>query len=79
MQVRKLNEQEGIMAATKQTNADTRTAALEAKLGVTFSQPEEGNVKKMEGKTPKKPAWRRNRGSPAVTCQASGSKCKDPS
>ena len=52
MKVRKLCEQQGIKPAVKMTSADTRIAALEAKLGVS-SQPKEGNVKNWREKLPK--------------------------
>ena len=78
MQIRKLQEQQGIKPAAKQKGADARIAALEAKLRIS-SQPEEGDIKKTKGETPKEPAWRRNRGNPMMTCQASGAKCKEPS
>ena len=57
----------------KQPSAQARTAALETLLGIS-SQPKEVDVKKIEGKTPKEPSWRRNRGNPVVMCQALGSK-----
>ena len=56
MQVRKLQEQEGIKPTMRQTSADVRISALEAKLRIT-SQPEQGDVKKKEGETPKEPKW----------------------
>ena len=77
MQVRKLHEQQGIKPTMRQTSADMRIAALEAKLGVS-SQSKEGDVKKPEGETPEEPAWGRNRGKPVVTCQALGNKCMKP-
>ena len=45
----------------KQTSADARMAALEAKLGIT-SQSEEGDVKTKDGETPEEPKWMRYRG-----------------
>ena len=77
MQLHKLHEQQGIKPATKQTSADARIAALEAKLGIA-SQPKEGNAKKKEGEIPKEPAQGRNRRNPVVTHQALGAKCKEP-
>ena len=41
MQVHKLHEQQGIKHTAKQTSADARIAALEAKLRIA-SHPEEG-------------------------------------
>ena len=73
MQVRKLHEQQGIKPMVKQTSADARIAALEAKLWIS-SQPKEGNVKKMKGETPEESVQGRNRGNSEVICQASGAK-----
>ena len=78
MQIRKLQEQQGIKPAAKQTSTATRIAALEAQVGIS-SQPEEGDVKKKEGETPEEPAWEKKMGNPAVTCQALGSKCQETS
>ena len=52
-------------------------AAIEAQCKID-SQPEEGDVTKNEGKTPWEQAQGRNRGNFALTCQASGGKCKEP-
>ena len=52
MQIRKLHEQQSIKPTVKQISADTRIAALEAKLG-NASQPKEGDVKKKEEILPK--------------------------
>ena len=56
MQVRKPQEQQGIKPTMRQTSTDARISSLEAKLGIT-SQPEQGDVKEKEGKTPKEPKW----------------------
>ena len=61
----------------KQTSAEARITALEAQLEI-CSQPEEGDIKKKEGETPKIPACGRNRGYPVLTQQTLGSKCKEP-
>ena len=55
MEVCKLCKQHDIKSTMTQTNADARIAALEAKLGIS-SQPKEGDVKRKERETPKKPA-----------------------
>ena len=67
MQVHKLHKQQGIKPTMKQTSTDTRIAALETKFQIN-SQPEDSDTKNKEGENPKEPAWRRNRGNPAVTC-----------
>ena len=54
MQVRKLQEQQGIKPTMQQTSTDARISALEAKLEIT-SRPEQGDVKEKEGETPKEP------------------------
>ena len=56
MQVRTLQEQQGIKPAARQTSTDARISDLEAKLMIT-SQPEQGNVKEKEGEAPKDPKW----------------------
>ena len=76
MQVRKLQEQQGIKPAARQTSADATISALEAKLGIA-SQTKLGDVKEKVGETSKEPKWGRNRGNSSVTCQASGAKCKE--
>ena len=76
MQERKLYGQNGIKPAMKQTSPEARISALEAQLRVS-SQPEECDVKKKWGETLEEPAWGRNRGNPALNCQALGSKCKE--
>ena len=48
----------------------------EAQLGFN-SQPEGGDGMSKEGETPTDPAWGRNKGNPAETCQASDGKHKD--
>ena len=40
----------------KQTSKEYRTAALEAKLGISF-QPKEGDAKKMKRETSKEVVW----------------------
>ena len=52
MQVRKLCKQQDIKPAANQTSAYARTAALEAKLGIS-SQSKGGDVKKTKEETPK--------------------------
>ena len=42
------------------------------------SQPEEGDIMKKEGETPREPKWETNRGNLTVTHQAIGGKCKEP-
>ena len=69
MKVRKLCEQQGIMPSAKQTSADARFSALEAKFEIS-SHPEEGDVKKTEGQPLEEQGWVRNRGNPVVTHQA---------
>ena len=76
MQVRKFCEQQGIKPTMKKTSTDSKIAALEAKLEIA-SQSKEGNDKKKVGETPKELKWGRNRGNPAVTCQASDTKHKE--
>ena len=75
MQVRKLHEKQGIKPAAKQTSADARIAALEAKLRISF-QPKEDNVNINEGATPKEPSWGRNRENPVVIYHTLGAECK---
>ena len=58
MKVRKMWEQQGIKLTWKQTDADARIAALEAKLGIS-SQLEDGDVKITKGATPKEPVLRK--------------------
>ena len=76
MQVRKLQEEQGIKHTMWQTSADARISALEAKLGIA-SQPEQGGVKEKEGGTLKETIWGRNKENPEVTCQALGAKWKE--
>ena len=59
MQIKKLQEQQGIMSAYKQPSAKAKITAVEAQLRAN-SQPEEGDVKKKDGKTPGEPMWGRN-------------------
>ena len=47
MQIRKLHEQQGIKPTIKQTSAEDKIAASEAKLWFS-SQPEEGNINETE-------------------------------
>ena len=54
IQVSKLHEQQGIKPIAKQTSADARIAALDAKFRIA-SQPKEGDVKKKEEETPEEP------------------------
>ena len=75
MKVKKLQQEQGIKPAIKQTSADARNAALEAKFK-TSSQPKESDVKKTKEETRKNQAWGRNRRNSAVNCQEFGSKCK---
>ena len=70
-------QMQGIKPTTSQTSTEARIAAHEAQLKIS-SQPRDGDVKKKEGETPRELAWGRNRGNPVVTCQALGSKCKEP-
>ena len=77
MMVIKLQEQQGIKSATRQTTADARISAFEAKLWLT-SQPKQGDIKEKEGETLEEPKWGKNRGNFVVTCQALGSKHKEP-
>ena len=53
IQVRKLQEQQGIKPTTWQTGTDPRISALEAKLWIAF-QPEQGDVKKRSERLLKK-------------------------
>ena len=62
------------MPAVKQTSTDARVASLEAKR-ISL----EGDAKEKVGEASREPAWGRNRGIPAVTYQALGVKCKEPS
>ena len=77
MQVRMLQEQQGIKPTMRQTSTDARISALEVKLGIT-SQSEQSGVKEKVGETPKEPKWGRNRGNFVVTCHALGAKHKEP-
>ena len=77
MQVRKFHEQLGIKPNVKQISADTRIAALEAKLGIA-SQTEEGDVKKKGGESPEESALGGNRWNLVMTHQALGVKYKEP-
>ena len=67
MQVKKLQEQQGIKLAPKKPSTETRFAILEAQLKVN-SQFKEGDVMKKEGETPQ---------NPAVACQALCGKHKE--
>ena len=78
MQVRKLQEQQGIKPTYKQPITEAWIAALKNQLEVN-SHPEEGDVMKKEGVTPEEPTGERNRGNPVVNDQALGDKCKESS
>ena len=77
MQFRKLQEQQGIKPATRQTSADAKNSAREAKIEIT-SQPKQDDVKEKEGETPKEPKWGKNKRNSSMTCQKLGAKCKEP-
>ena len=77
MQVRKLQEQQGIKPTAKQTSTGARIAALEDKLRIS-SHPKEGGVKKTKGEAPKTSAWGRNRKNPVMAHQALGISARNP-
>ena len=71
MQVRNLQEHQGVKLTFNQPSMEARLTNLEVQLRINF-QPEEGDVKDKEGETSKEPVWERNSGNYAVTYQALG-------
>ena len=61
----------------KQTSAEAMIIAFEAQLRI-YSQPEKGD-NKLKGETPKNQCEGGTRGNLAVTCQAMGGNCREPS
>ena len=75
IQVRKLNKQQCIKPATKQTSANNRIAALKSKLG-TSSQPKEGDDTNTVRESQRTSIWKEQRescaGFPGILCKVQG-------
>ena len=77
MQVRKLQEQQGINPISKQPNAETRKAALETQLTVHYQPDKDDKIRKV-GETPTEIAWGRNRGNHALPARHQVASARSP-